>query len=120
MTCALHGISKADFERHYLPACRLLTRDNAIGQFVFRVSHLLQRLRFARRGVLRMVLEEQANPGLPPRMSGVLWDVFSGSASYTDVLLRTIRPVFVARLLWNLLAANIHPGPRSAAKVSAT
>ena len=40
-------------------------------------------------------------------MSGVLWDLFSGSAPYTDVFLRTLHPGYVGSLVWNLLAANL-------------
>jgi hypothetical protein len=44
-------------------------------------------------------------------MSSVLWDVFTGSAPYREVLLRTLHPVFLCRLGWNLLVANIRrPG----------
>ena len=47
-------------------------------------------------------------------MSSVLWDVFTGSAPYREVLLRTLHPFFLARLAWNLLAANIWiPGRRN-------
>jgi hypothetical protein len=42
-------------------------------------------------------------------MSGVLWDLFSGSASYTNVLLRTLHPAYIGSLLWNLVAGNL-PG----------
>ena len=42
-------------------------------------------------------------------MSGVMWDLFSGSTSYTNVLLRTLHPAFVASLAWNLAAGNM-PG----------
>jgi hypothetical protein len=40
-------------------------------------------------------------------MSGVLWDLFSGSAPYTDVFLRTLHPAYVGSLVRNLVAANL-------------
>jgi hypothetical protein len=40
-------------------------------------------------------------------MSGVLWDLFSGSASYTNVFLRTLHPAYIGKLAWNLLAGNL-------------
>ena len=40
-------------------------------------------------------------------MSGVLWDLFSGSAPYTNVFLRTLHPAYLASLAWNLVASNL-------------
>ena len=111
---ALHGISANDFQEHYWPACRKIAFDNLLGRFVFGFCHLLQKLRFARRSVMRMTLIEQQTAGANPHMSSVLWDVFTGSAPYREVLLRTLHPFFLARLAWNLLAANIWiPGRRN-------
>ncbi len=107
-----HGIAVADFERHYWPACRSLDTDNAIARVVFGVTHLIQRARFLRRGVLRMTAHEQAAASGPRRMSGVLWDVFTGSASYGDVLRRTLRPAFPLSLAWHLAAGNAPGGMR--------
>jgi hypothetical protein len=39
-------------------------------------------------------------------MSSVLWVVFTGSAPYKDVLVRSFHPGFIASLAWNLLAGN--------------
>ncbi len=88
--------------------CTKISRDNLVGKFVFSVASLVQKARFARRGVLRMTAIEQQSEG-PRRMSGVLWDLFSGSASYTNVFLRTLSPVYIASLVWNLFAGNV-PG----------
>ncbi|WP_165954400.1 NAD(P)/FAD-dependent oxidoreductase [Seongchinamella unica] len=104
---ALYGYSERNFKEHYWPACRKIVFDNMIGKCVFGVCHLIQRLTFARRGVLRMTEQEQYGAGVAPRMSSVLWDVFTGSAPYREVLLRTLHPVFISRLLWNLAAANL-------------
>jgi flavin-dependent dehydrogenase len=118
MTCALHGISSDDFKNHYWSACRLITRDNAIGKLVFLVCKVIQKLKFTRRAVLRMVVLEQAIEDRKPRMSSVLWDVFSGSAPYSDVLLRTLHPAFLGHLVWNLLVANLPPIHETKKKVT--
>jgi len=114
-TCALQGIAAADFRAGYQPACTALLRDNMIGRFIFMVCHLIQKLRFTRRAVLRMVGHEQSIPGRAPLMSSVLWDVFTGSAPYSSVLLRTLHPAFLGNLAWNLLVANL-PGTSAAQK----
>ena len=50
-----------------------------------------------------MTVAEQKKEGRRRRMSGVLWDMFSGSAPYKDILWRAMHPDFVVRLLGNLL-----------------
>ena len=106
-TVVFHGVDEESFKRYYAPMCRKISRDNVVGKFVFSVAGLVQKARFARRGILHMTAKEQLQDDRPRRMSGVLWDLFSGSASYTNVFLRTLHPVYVARLLWNLLAGNL-------------
>jgi len=95
--------------------CKKVDSDNQIGKLVFAIGSLVQRARFARRGVLRMTTNEQQNPKVRPRMSEVLWDLFSGSAPYREVFLRTLHPAYIASLMWNLVAGNV-PGKKPAAK----
>lgn len=99
-TAIFEGISAADFERHYLPVCRRLSRDNAIGGLVFMVTKQIQRRGFARRAVLHMTEAEQARQGRERRLSTVLWDTFTGSASYREIFLRTLDPRFWVRFLF--------------------
>lgn len=100
---AMHGFSRRDFRNHYWPACREIARDNSFGKLIFMVCHLIQKIRWARLGIYRMTVLEQRQNNASARMSSVLWDVFTGSAPYTDVLRRTLHPVFVGQLLWHLL-----------------
>ena len=99
-TAVFHGVSAADFERHYWPVCRDIGDDNRIGALTFAATRVVQRVRFMRRAVLRMASVEQRRVGKHRRMSLVLWDLFSGSASYRNILLRTVHPAFIARYLW--------------------
>ena len=108
-TAIFHGIRAEDFKTHYAPLCNGINKDNQLGKLVFGFGSLVQKARFARRGVLRMTVHEQNKPGSSRRMSGVLWDLFSGSAPYTDVFLRTLHPAYIGSLLWNLVAGNM-PG----------
>jgi hypothetical protein len=39
-------------------------------------------------------------------MSTVIWDLFTGSAPYREVLLRTMHPMFWSRLAWNMAAGH--------------
>jgi flavin-dependent dehydrogenase len=99
-TVIFHGIAAEDFEQHYWPACRRLNNDNAIGRLIFAVTRLIQRHRFARRAVLRMTVNEQSMKGKNRRMSMILWDMFTGSAPYRDIFLRTLHPVYLLSLGW--------------------
>jgi flavin-dependent dehydrogenase len=108
-TAVFHGVDAASFEKNYAPLCRKIDKDNQVGKFVFSIASLVQKARFARRGVLHMTANEQRQAVSPRRMSGVLWDLFSGSASYTNVFLRTLHPAYIGGLLWSLVVANL-PG----------
>jgi flavin-dependent dehydrogenase len=112
-TAVFHGVGAKDFERHYAPLCRKIDHDNRVGKFIFKIAGLVQKARFARRAVLRMTANEQARTDRTRRMSEVLWDLFSGSASYTNVFLRTLHPAYIGRLVWNLVVSN---APGSAAR----
>jgi len=106
---ALHGISEADFERHFWPICRTIERDNRLGRFVFAMTDLLQKWTFSRRAVLSMVRSEQSVDGRNRLMSQILWDTFTGSARYRDIFLRTVWPVFIGRVLRFLALSLLRP-----------
>ncbi len=110
-TAVFHGVAAEDFEKHYWPTCRSVQVDNRFGHTLFAVAGLIQKARFARRGVLRMTVNEQEHPGKPKRMSAVLWDLFSGSARYREVFLRTLHPAYIKDLVWNLVAGNLRRPP---------
>jgi len=113
-TAMIHGVSAEHFRRHFLPVCNGLSRDNRIGRVVFLVIGLIRRLSFLRNGLLRVTAKEQAGTG-SRRMSGVLWDTFTGSASYRNVFLRTLTPAFLARFLYETLLGML-PARRVAAE----
>jgi flavin-dependent dehydrogenase len=104
-TAMFEGVSAESFRRHYQPVCKDLQFDNEIGKVIFWTTHLIQNSKLGRRGLLRMVSREQTAAGSRRRMSGVLWDTFTGSAPYRDVFRRTIDPRFVGTLLFQTGAA---------------
>ena len=106
-TAVLHGISKEAFKEHYRPICKALSADNFIGKLLFSMTHLIQKFPFARRAMLRMTAKEQQKPGSKRRMSMVLWDMFTGSAPYKEIVLRGMHPLFLARLLGNVLISLV-------------
>jgi flavin-dependent dehydrogenase len=103
-----HGTSAEALRKHYGKACDKMETDNRIGKFIFAITGLLQRRRFARKAILRMTAWEQKREG-QRIMSTVLWDMFTGSAPYKEVLVRTFHPLFWGRLLYDL-GASLLPG----------
>jgi hypothetical protein len=112
-TCAvLHGIAFEDFNCYYAPLYKRMQVDNFFGRLIFWVTHIIQRDCFSRQAMLQMAAAEQATPGAAPHMSSVLWDTFTGSASYQDVLLRSLHPAFIGRFVWNMMGSVLQPGCR--------
>ncbi len=107
-TAVFQGISADAFKRHYWPSCRAISNDNAIGKVLFAVTTIFKHSRVSRRAILRMTTREQAQDG-PRRMSSVLWNMFTGSAPYREILYGTLHPRFIAGLLWNLVL-GVRPG----------
>lgn len=106
-TAIFEGISAEDFKKYFGPACRAMHIDNQFGRIIFAVTHVVQRTRFFRLAVLQMAAREQ-QVDITPRMSSVLWDTFTGSAPYKDIFLRTLHPVFLSRLIWDLSDSFMH------------
>lgn len=115
-TAVLEGIAAEDFRRDYWPVCRSIDYDNQLGKLVFAISHLVQKSRIYRRGILHMTLREQKKTAGKQHMSSVLWDIFTGSAPYREVLGRSLHPAFIAGLFWSLIAGNRLPGINAGAR----
>ena len=96
-TAVFEGVAATDFERYYWPVCRSILQDNAIGK-----------LTFARRALLNMTVKEQDSSNRAKDMSQVLWDLFTGSAAYKEIFVRTLHPRFLYRLGWELMA-SVYP-----------
>lgn len=106
-TAVFHGISAEDFEKYYWSACNKINSDNVIAKVIFSLTRLIQKGRFLRRGILRMTACEQAREGGRRDMSSALWDVFTGSAPYKEVMVRSFHPAFPLMLFWNLIVSNL-------------
>ena len=110
-TAVFHGVGEKDFERYYQPACRRIEKDNAIGRFMFGMTEYIQKSPRARRALLNMTAAEQRRPGGRRRMSVTLWDLFTGSSSYRQILMRTLHPAFIGRLAYNLARCAVGRRP---------
>lgn len=104
-TAVFNGLSKQDFEKHFWPTCRNITNDNAVGRVMFATNTIMKNSRFTRRAILRMAQKEQATSGARPHMSSLLWNMFTGSAPYTEMFKGTLHPGFIGNLLLSLGSA---------------
>jgi flavin-dependent dehydrogenase len=100
------GVSAEAFARHYMPVCRTIESDNRIGRLAFVFTEVAQHARFLRSALLRQALREQRRAGADRRLSGVLWDMFSGSAPYSDIFRRMIHPTFMGQFLFSVAAST--------------
>ncbi len=105
VTAVFNGISAGDFQKHYWPTYQNISRDNHYGKIVFMVIELIKKTKFPIYGVLRMSRIEQLHKG-QRRMSMVLWDTFTGSASYKNVFFRCLHPSFISSFLINIVISN--------------
>lgn len=99
VTALFFGISAADFKNHYHPVIKRIAKDNKIGKVIFWVTYIYQKWYFLRCGMVLMVREEKEMPGDQRDMSKVLWDTFTGSATYWEIFLRSVHPLFFSRLV---------------------
>jgi len=115
-TAVLQGITARDFSRHYRPICRSLSRDNRLGRGLFWITARIQGRSGVTKGLARLVLAE---PGKKPKSrvtSGILWDLFTGSASYRSILRRILSPRCWFLLLQKILLSPFLPAPAAAVK----
>jgi flavin-dependent dehydrogenase len=122
VAAVLRGVSAETFRRYYAPACRSIEADNRIGKIIFALARRARKSRQLGRAVLRMVSREQQLAGARRRMSLVLWDVFTGSASYRSILRRMFHPAFLASFVVNVVAASrpsSHPRPQKGIPMTA-
>jgi len=104
-TAVFEGITREDFKKYYGPTYKGIIKDNTAGKIIFGLTGQLKKRKLTRWIILQIVSIEQQNENSHRYMSEVLWDTFTGSATYRNIFLRAIRPAFIIRFLWNLTAA---------------
>ena len=60
-----------------------------------------------RRAILNMVAGERHKTGRRKRMSMILWDMFTGSASYRNILMRTLHPLYLQKFIRCIIGAAL-------------
>jgi flavin-dependent dehydrogenase len=114
-TAVFHGVSANDFESHYWPACKRIVNDNRVGKVMFATNTVMKNAKPARAAILQMARREQSRAGAYPHMSSLLWNMFTGSAPYTEMFRGTFRPGFLLNLARSLPAGLGAIGRRGSA-----
>lgn len=107
-TAIIHGISEKKFKKYYEPICINLKRDNNIGKYIFKITTIIQKTAVLKRAVLNMVINEQHMKKEDRNMSSILWDTFTGSASYKDIFARFFHPRVMLPMTWNTILAIVN------------
>lgn len=105
-TAILQGIGLEDFKNYYAPVCRDLDRDNKVGKLIFLVTKLIQKSNVLKRGILHQIGNEQSDKNSALRMSSALWDTFTGSAGYRNILMRFLHPGLLFGLFRSIVISN--------------
>jgi len=100
-TAIFNGISEGDFRKNYQKVCNGLDQDNAIGKFIFNLTTIIQKSSLLKKGLFKTVVSEQSKTRYQRRLSAILWDTFTGSAPYTDIMIRGLDPRVWGAFLWN-------------------
>ena len=108
-TAIFEGISESHFEKYYAPICHGLDRDNNVGKLIFWVTRLIQKSPALKRGLLDVVQREQSAMNSSLRMSSALWDTFTGSAGYRNILRRFLHPGILFGLTRSTLGSTLSP-----------
>ena len=106
-TAVFHGVSGEDFKQHFWPACKSIANDNAVGRIMFATNTIMKNSRITRRAMLTMAQKEQTRADARPHMSSLLWNMFTGSAPYTEMFRGTFHPGFIGNLILSLGSALV-------------
>lgn len=98
-TAVFYGIGHSDFQKHFWPVCQTIVNDNRIGKLIFSITRQIQHRRILSRTLLQVVAGEQRQEMGPKWASAILWDTFTGSAPYRDILQRSMHPARLANFI---------------------
>lgn len=102
-----NGIDEQSLKKHYIPVCKDLDIDNRVGKFIFLVTKIIQKSSFLKKGLLHLVIKEQSREHNKRLMSSVLWDTFTGSAGYRNILKRFLNPILLFNFMISIFSSAI-------------
>lgn len=111
-TAIYTGISATAFKKNYQPVCRDLDRDNVLGRYIFSITGIIQKSHLLKSAMLGLVIREQGKKDQKLRMSAILWDTFTGSATYRNIFLRFLNPLLLIPLIWSIMKTLVLNGKK--------
>jgi flavin-dependent dehydrogenase len=104
----LHGVSKEHFAEHYLPVYNRTKIDNVFGRFVYGTTNAYKNVGPLTQSLVAVVRKEQEKRNTAfPRLSSMLWDTFTGNASYKSIFIRGTNVWMHCKLVWEVLKAIV-------------
>ena len=113
------GISERAFAKNYGSTCDAIEKDNGLGRMVFLATGLVKKLGFVKQAFLRVILTEQKREGRNRLLSAVMWDTFTGSATYGDILRRIVNPRLLTDVIKEIVMGLFRRSKVHAAKPDA-
>lgn len=93
------GISKKILHKEYYKECnKLFNFDNHCGKLLFEINHIISRKPSLASRFIDFTIKEKTGNSTFPITPQILWNMFTGSVPYKDILLKAINP----KLLFNL------------------
>lgn len=106
-TALFKGIDELSLKKAYLPVCRELDLDNRVGKFIFFATRLIQKSSILKKGLIHLVVKEQNKDHGNRLMSAALWDTFTGSAGYRNILKRFFNPVLLFNYMMSIFSSTV-------------
>jgi flavin-dependent dehydrogenase len=112
--CALlAGVSREAFRERYLPACAQIAKDNRYGALLlFYLAPLISRVPGLAKTLIAFVNDEREHNR--DELTGILWDVFTGTNPYRSVFMRGLSPALWARFATTAMRVVFGRGKMSA------
>ena len=101
-TALFEGVSEKDFQAGYQNKINTLDRDNSLGKLIFSLTGVIQKSSILKNGLFNTVLAEQRKENNKRNLSSILWDTFTGSAPYKNIMWRGLHPRVGASFLYNM------------------
>jgi len=103
-TAVFHGVSKKHFCEHYLPVYNEMKVDNMFGRFVYATTCAYKNIGPLTQGMVNVVKKEQKKREEHfPRLSSMLWDTFTGNATYKSIFMRGTNVWMHFKLVWEVM-----------------
>ena len=67
----------------------------------------MQKSSLLKKGLYKTIVKEQSKARYQRRLSAILWDTFTGSAPYADIMQRGLDPRMSASFILNMLNGKI-------------